>query len=144
MVAPTHYLNQCWLIINWVMWHSPESNFTGNAQDIISLNGFKNDILKLLPHLLGVSTLQVALRQAYCGMSLWNGSQSHLTVACQLTAQIQETRRLTHWGWDEMNNISQTTFSNVFSSMKIFEFRLKFHWSLFPRVQLTIFQHWFR
>ena len=48
------------------------------------------------------------------------------------------------WGRDEMNNISQTTFSNVFSSMKMFEFRLKFHWSLFPRVQLTIFQHWFR
>ena len=51
---------------------------------------------------------------------------------------------LTHWGRDEMNNISQTTFSNVFSSMKMFEFWLKFHWSLFPRVQLTIFQHWFR
>ena len=51
---------------------------------------------------------------------------------------------LTHWGRDEMNNISQTTFSNVFSSMKMFEFRLKFNWSLFPMVQLTIFQHWFR
>ena len=51
---------------------------------------------------------------------------------------------VTHWGRDEMNNISQTTFSNVFSAMKMFEFRLKFHWSLFPRVQLTIFQHWFR
>ena len=51
---------------------------------------------------------------------------------------------LTHWGRDEMNNISQTTFSNVFSSMKMCEFRWKFHWSLFPRVQLTIFQHWFR
>ena len=51
---------------------------------------------------------------------------------------------LTHWGRDEMNNISQTTFSNVFSWMKVFEFRLKYHWSLFPRVQLTIFQHLFR
>ena len=40
--------------------------------------------------------------------------------------------------------ISQTTFSNGFSSMKMFEFRFKFHWSLFERVQLTIFQHWFR
>ena len=39
---------------------------------------------------------------------------------------------LTHWGRDKMNNILQTTFSNVFSSMKMFEFRLKFHWSLFP------------
>ena len=49
-----------------------------------------------------------------------------------------------HRGRAEMNNISQTTFSNVFSSMKMFKFRLKFKWSLFPTVQLTIFQHWFR
>ena len=28
--------------------------------------------------------------------------------------------------------------------MKIFGFWLKFHWSLFPRVQLTISRHWFR
>ena len=27
--------------------------------------------------------------------------------------------------------------------MKMLEFRLNFHWSLFLRVQLTIFQHWF-
>ena len=47
--------------------------------------------------------------------------------------KIQPFSILTHWGRDEMNNISQTTFSNVFSSMKMFEFRLKFHWSLFPR-----------
>ena len=51
---------------------------------------------------------------------------------------------LTHWGRDKMDAISQTTFSSAFSWMKIFEFWLKFHWSLFPRVQLTIFQHWFR
>ena len=46
--------------------------------------------------------------------------------------------QLTHWGRDEMNNISQTTFSNLFSSMKMFEFRLKFHWSLFPRVHFFV------
>ena len=44
----------------------------------------------------------------------------------------------------QMDAISQTTFSNAFSWMTLFEFRLKFHWSLFPGVQLTIFQHWFR
>ena len=51
---------------------------------------------------------------------------------------------LTHWGRDKMAAISQTTLSNAFSWMKIFEFRLKFYWSLFLRVELTIFQHWFR
>ena len=38
-----------------------------------------------------------------------------------------------------MDAISQRTFSNAFSGMKIFEFELKFHWRLFPRVQLTKF-----
>ena len=33
-------------------------------------------------------------------------------------------------------------FPNAFSWMKMC--KLRFHWSLFPRVQLTIFQHWFR
>ena len=54
-------------------------------------------------------------------------------------------RSLIHWGQDKMADIFQTTFSNVFSWMKInvYELRLKFHWSLFLRVQITIFQHWF-
>ena len=50
----------------------------------------------------------------------------------------------THWGRDKMAVISQATLSSAFSWKKMSEFRLKFHWSLFLRVQLTIFQHWFR
>ena len=34
---------------------------------------------------------------------------------------------LTHWGRDKMDAIFQTTFSNGYSWMKIYEFRLKFH-----------------
>ena len=51
--------------------------------------------------------------------------------------------QLTHWSRDKMDAISQTTLSSAFSWMKMFEFRLQFHWSLFLMVQLTIFQHWF-
>ena len=53
-------------------------------------------------------------------------------------------RILTHWGRDKLDAISQTTFSNVFSWMKMFEFRLEFHWSMFPSDWITIIQHWFR
>ena len=28
LMAPSHYMNQCWLIIKGVLWHSPVSNFT--------------------------------------------------------------------------------------------------------------------
>ena len=51
---------------------------------------------------------------------------------------------LTNWGRDKIDAISQTTFSNAFSWMKMYEFHLWFHWSLFPRFELPIFQHWFR
>ena len=51
---------------------------------------------------------------------------------------------LTHWSWDKMATIFQITFSNAFSWMIMYKFWLRFHWSLFPMVQLTIFHHWFR
>ena len=50
----------------------------------------------------------------------------------------------THWSRDKMADNILTTFSNAFSRIKTYWFRLRFHWSLFPCVQSTIFQHWFR
>ena len=47
----------------------------------------------------------------------------------------------THRSRDKMAAISQKIFSNAFSWMKTYEFRLSFHWSLFLRFELTIFQH---
>ena len=51
---------------------------------------------------------------------------------------------LTHWGQDKMAAFFKTKFLNGFSWMKMYGFRLKFHWSLFLRVLLTIFHPWFR
>ena len=42
------------------------------------------------------------------------------------------------------NRHSQTTFSSAFSWIKKSEFRLRSHWNLFLRLELTIFHHWFR
>ena len=44
---------------------------------------------------------------------------------------------LTHWGRSKMAAVLQTTCSDVCLWMKSFVFRFKFHWILFPRVQLT-------
>ena len=38
LTAPSHYLNQCWLIISKVHWHSSEGNF---AKDTSATNHFK-------------------------------------------------------------------------------------------------------
>ena len=100
LTAPSHYLNECWLIISENVWLSPEVNFTGT----ISICDM---ILKII-HL----------------------NYSH--------------NELTHCGRDKMAAIFQTIFSSAFSWMEIYKLRLIFHWNLFPVVQLTIFQHWFR
>ena len=50
--------------------------------------------------------------------------------------------QLIHCGWGKIAVISQTTFSNVFAWVKIYEFRLIFHWSFFLRFKLRVFQHW--
>ena len=60
------------------------------------------------------------------------------------TASHYMINLLTHWDRDKMADIFQTIFSNVFSSIKMFEFRLRFHWNLFLRFELTISQHGFR
>ena len=51
---------------------------------------------------------------------------------------------VTHLPLGKMAAILKTTFSSAFSWMKMWEFRFKFHWNLFLRVQLTLRQHWFR
>ena len=62
----------------------------------------------------------------------------------QFTLHIYVIYVNTQWGWDKMAAISQTTLPNAFSWMKMLEYRLRFHRGLFIRVQLIIFQHWFR
>ena len=47
LAAPSNYLNQCWLIISEVSWHSPEGNFTGNSPDFHFLYQFENYLLLL-------------------------------------------------------------------------------------------------
>ena len=60
------------------------------------------------------------------------------------TADMLNTLRPRQDGRHFPDDIFQTTFSNGFSWMKMCEFRLTFHWSLFLGFQLTIFQHCFR
>ena len=46
--------------------------------------------------------------------------------------------------WTKWPPFWQTTYSNAFSWMKMIELQFEFHWNLFPGVQLTISQYWFR
>ena len=57
LMAPSHYLNQCWIFISEVLWHSPESNFT------MYIMGLKIILLKQLPHLPGANELNMIYKE---------------------------------------------------------------------------------
>ena len=62
LMATSHYLNQCWLIIKGVLWHSPDNDFTGQDQDTNTWNESQNYIFfKFHQNLLGTSELSALL-----------------------------------------------------------------------------------
>ena len=65
-------------------------------------------------------------------------------ITKQKQSEVKPRAYLTHLLLDKMAAISQTIFSDAFSWMKRCAFWSKCHWSLFPRVHLTITQHQFR
>ena len=75
----------------------------------------------------------------------WNRTQEYLQrgyvsrqrLMAQTKTSIPKPCHLTHWGRDKMAAVSRTTLSNAFSWMKLYEFRLRFHWNLFLGFQLT-------
>ena len=103
-------------------------------------------------NLKGLGKFQFPLLMISVTQHLWNYIHQHgpitafwLMFSTFFIQQILPCHRpLTHWGWDKMAAIFQPPFSSAFSSMKMYEFLLKFHWSLFLGVQLAIFHHWFR
>ena len=123
LMAPGHYLNQCWHI-SMVQWISSQDNFTRDAPP------------------LNISYLKSHSNLAVTNELTSSKLRNHITGKWTPVAGFRN--RLTHWGRDKMAAIFQTIFSNTFSWMKMYEFLLRFHWSLFLSVQLTIFHHRFR
>ena len=84
---------------------------------------------------------------ALCSIAVANGFLDYLSIIMLATILRHKSPvrcHLTHWGRNKMDAILQTTFWSAFSWIKMFEFWIRFHWSLFLRVLLTIIQHWFR
>ena len=97
-----HYLNQCWLIMR----------FCG-----IPLKPISEGMLKI--SILNISLIMFDSRlQAYL-----SGVNELTDISTQRTATWKSL--LTHWGRDKMAAITQTTLSNDFFRMKMFEFRLR-------------------
>ena len=48
LTAPSHYLNQCWLIFSKVQWHSVEGNLTRDSSPFNHENKLENYLSKIL------------------------------------------------------------------------------------------------
>ena len=118
LTAPSHYLNQCWLIISEALWHSPKCNFPGNAHGIYPWYEFENfwfnnnlpGVSELKPGLSGcgaVSSAAVVWSCTSCNKLIWwfrctavlqdlagnNKMQAHETVECADVYEGTSTRK---------------------------------------------------
>ena len=79
---------------------------------------------------LASNTAQIALK--YTAQSVWTHNSR-----VQAIYNVSRSYQVRHGGWAQRADISQMTFSYVFSLMKILVFRFELH-SFVPRVKLAI------
>ena len=114
LAAPSHYLNQCWLMISEVLWHSPDSNFTENTQDICRWNGFEVYLFETVVK--SARGQWVKSLRSVTHMSLWLGPSlvqimpRHLigTIPCQPGMNINETLDLSKKHFFQENAFENT------------------------------------
>ena len=87
----------------------------------------KKSSAKWRPFCLGLNVLTD--QAALLGISEEILRHSPLCRLCQLSYHKDELYGLTHWDWNRMAAIFQTTFSNVIFLMKMYQFQLRFHWN---------------
>ena len=74
-----------------------------------------------------------------------NGTELYYVQACIVSSELHTiTNKISHWGWDKMADMFTDGIFKCIFLIKNIWILIKFHWSLFLRFQLTIFQHWFR
>ena len=71
LTAPSHHLNQCWLIIKSLLWHSPHSYLNRNTHEPNQWYASEIVLLRLVPHLQGASELKWRLPWSW-----WNYTRS--------------------------------------------------------------------
>ena len=117
-------------------WISEDNGFLDKLSIILQTPGIR------WHHFIGRN--QTAVIKPHLTNKIPMTSMAHISQC--ITCGRRENIDLIHWGRDKIQNgrrFADDTWS-AFSSMEMFEFRLKFHLSLFLRVLFTIFHHCFR
>ena len=58
---PSHYLNQCWVIVNWTLKNKLQWNFNQNTKLLIHENASKNFVCEMAPFLFRVNEIKMCL-----------------------------------------------------------------------------------
>ena len=110
--APNHYLNQCWILISEVLWHSPSSNFlTASAQATVLHNEFENYTFEIT----APSPRDQWVNSLWPSDAIWrHRSESTLTqeMACCLTASSHYLNQC----WLIITKVLWHSFDDCFSS----------------------------
>ena len=72
LTAPSHYLNQCWLIISKVQWHSSECSFTKDTSTISHWNYLENYLSNFFSNLQGANEL------THKRICIWNSTDAFI------------------------------------------------------------------
>ena len=101
-----------------------------------------HSLFKVVKHALNISSIQLyvfiyIMRCWKWGNALRMGTygSQDVTFSIWLLNSLRLRRNRCHFADD--------IFKSIFLNENVL-ISIKFHWSLFPRVQLMIFQHWFR
>ena len=90
--APSHYLNQCWLLINGILRHSlSQEQLYSMCPSCSFVNEFENHVLKYLPHIPGAIELIVTSRKVLWSRGLGLVCQSSWNLT-GVSAAVQRTR----------------------------------------------------
>ena len=73
LTAPSHYLNQCWLIMHLVLWHPSEKNVIGISQNINSKKELENYNFENIASPRGQWVNYITQSQIYTGLFLGHG-----------------------------------------------------------------------
>ena len=55
--APSHYLNQCWIIVDWTLRNKVQGNLNRNSNNFIQENAFENVVCEMASICLGLNEL---------------------------------------------------------------------------------------
>ena len=133
--APSHYLKQCWNIVNWTLRNKLHWNFNGNSNIFIQENAFENVICEMAPILSRPQCDTVGCN--YFSLSAWD------------TCFWHKSPQLLYWSVDYIDlglvmhsSVSECVWPGIdLSSTAAYETQFNHVWNLNISIEINTSNH---